>query len=107
MTSPTGGVRLFLVTSGWDGPFQYEQVLVGAGDIDEARRLAERAFEDVAQPVCRARMRIADLGPAGRGVLAGPAKGGTPLATGGEVDARCGVEPEPAPPAGAQTIPGP
>lgn len=93
MTSDTSSTRLYLATSGWDGPFQFEQVLVGAADVDEARLLAESAFADVAQPVCRARMRIADLGPAGPGVLAGPVRGGTPLAAGDEVDARCGVEP--------------
>jgi hypothetical protein len=85
--------RLFLVSSGWDGPFQYEQVLVGAPDIDAARRAAEEAFAQVTQPVCRARMRIADLGPARSGVIAGPTRSGEPLAAGGETDARCGVEP--------------
>jgi hypothetical protein len=85
--------RLFLVTSGWDGPFQYEQVLVGARDADGARRAAEEAFAEVTQPVCRARMRIADLGPARPGVIAGPARGGQALASGAETDARCGVEP--------------
>ncbi len=106
MTSPVGTVRLYLATSGWDGPFQFEQVLVGAADADEARRLAEAAFAQVAQPVCRARMRLADLGPAGHGVIAGPAKGGAPLAAGGEVDARCGVEPTD-PAAAGQRMPGP
>jgi hypothetical protein len=88
----TPAERLFLVTSGWDGPFQYEQVLVGASDIDGARRAAEEAFAQVTQPVCRARMRIADLGPARSGVIAGPTRGGEPLAAGAETDARCGVE---------------
>lgn len=106
MTSPVGSTRLFLATSGWDGPFQFEQVLVGAGDAEEARRLAEAAFAQVAQPVCRARMRIADLGPAGSGVIAGPSRSGEPLAAGAEVDARCGDEPA-APPAGRHMIPGP
>lgn len=85
--------RLFLVTSGWDGPFQYSQVLVGAEDRDGARRAAEAAFGEVVQPVCRARMRIAELGPVRSGVIAGPVRAGEPLAAGGETDARCGIEP--------------
>lgn len=94
-------LRIHLVTSGWDGPFQLEQVMVGATDTDQARRLAEEAFAAAAQPVCRARMRIADLGPVRAGVLAGPVRGGDPLAAGSPVDARCGVEPAP------DQIPGP
>ena len=49
------------------------------------------------QPVCRAKMRIADLGPVAPGVIAGPLRAGDSLAEGGEpVDLRCGVEPPPA-----------
>jgi hypothetical protein len=87
-------LRLFAATSGWDGPFQHEQVLVAAAGADEALRLAEGAFADVAQPVCRAKMLIADLGPVAAGVVAGPLRAGESLAAGGEpVDRRCGVEP--------------
>jgi hypothetical protein len=87
-------LRLFAATSGWDGPFQHEQVLVAATGAEEARRLAEDAFAGVAQPVCRAKMRIADLGPVAAGVVAGPLRAGDSLAEGGEpVDLRCGVEP--------------
>ena len=92
MTSEPVSLRLFLATSGWDGPFQYSQVVVGAPDVESARILAEEAFAGVVQPVCRARMRIADLGPAAQGVIAGPTRSGEPLAAGVEVDARCGVE---------------
>jgi hypothetical protein len=106
MTSDSPMCRLFLVTSGWEGPFQFEQVLVGAADCDRARRAAEAEFARVAQPVCRAKMRVADLGPARQGVIAGPARSGEPLAAGSEVDARCGAEPAGAGPAAAQT-PGP
>ncbi|MEQ8833168.1 MAG: hypothetical protein RIB67_01835 [Miltoncostaeaceae bacterium] len=88
-------LRIHLVTSGWDGPFQLEQVMVGALDAEEARRLAETAFAAAAQPVCRAKMRIADLGPLREGVLAGPVRGGESLAAGTPVDARCGVEAAP------------
>lgn len=87
-------LRLFAATSGWEGPFQHEQVLVVAADADAARRLAEDAFADVAQPVCRAKMRIADLGALAEGVVAGPLRAGDSLAAAGvPVDLRCGVEP--------------
>jgi hypothetical protein len=87
-------LRLFVATSGWEGPFQHEQVLVAAEDPDQARRLAEEAFAGVTQPVCRAKMRIADLGPVAAGVVAGPLRAGDSLADGGEpVDLRCGAEP--------------
>jgi hypothetical protein len=94
---PRADLRLFAATSGWEGPFQHEQVVVAARDAQEAWRLAEDAFTAVAQPVCRAKMRIADLGPVAPGVVAGPLRAGDSLAEGGEpVDLRCGVEP-PAP----------
>ena len=87
-------LRLFAATSGWDGPFQHEQVVVAAAGAEEALRLAEDAFAGVAQPVCRAKMRIADLGPVTSGVVAGPLRARESLAAGGEpVDLRCGVEP--------------
>jgi hypothetical protein len=87
-------LRLFAATSGWEGPFQHEQVIVAARAAEEARRLAEEAFAGVAQPVCRAKMRIADLGPVAPGVVAGPLRSGDSLAaTGRPVEARCGVEP--------------
>ena len=87
-------LRLFAATSGWEGPFQHEQVLVAAPDADAARSLAEEAFARVVQPVCRAKMRIADLGPVAAGVVAGPLRAGESLADGGlPVDLRCGVEP--------------
>lgn len=87
-------LRLFAATSGWEGPFQHEQVLVAATDAEGARRLAEEAFARVVQPVCRAKMRIADLGPITMGVVAGPLRAGDSLAaTGLPVDLRCAVEP--------------
>ncbi len=92
--SDEASIRLFAATSGWEGPFQHEQVLVAAHGADEARLLAEGAFADVAQPVCRAKMRIRDLGPVATGVVAGPLRAGESLAAGGApVDRRCGVEP--------------
>jgi hypothetical protein len=86
-------LELFAVTSGWDGPFQHEEVLVAATSPVDAVRRAEQAFAEVRQPVCRARMRVADLGPVGPGLVVGPRKGGAALAAAGEpVDLRCGVE---------------
>ena len=69
-------LRLYAATSGWEGPFQHEQVLVAATDAEQARVLAEGAFGAVAQPVCRTKMRIADLGPVAAG------RGGRPAARG-------------------------
>lgn len=86
-------LRLWLATSGWEGPFQHEEVIVAAADMDAARRAAEEAFATVVQPVCRAKMRIADLGPVAPGVVAGPRRHGEPFREGVEVDLRCGVEP--------------
>ncbi|MBJ7453697.1 MAG: hypothetical protein JHC71_16675 [Blastococcus sp.] len=84
-------LRLFAATSGWEGPFQHEQVVVAAPDAEAARLLAEEAFAGVVQPVCRAKMRIADLGPVAAGVVAGPLRAGESLADGGTpVDLRCG-----------------
>ncbi len=87
-------LRLFAATSGWEGPFQHEQVIVAAPDAEAARRLAEEAFAGVVQPVCRAKMRIADLGPLAAGIVAGPLRAGESLTDAGlPVDLRCGVEP--------------
>ncbi|MCC6829727.1 MAG: hypothetical protein IT200_00130 [Thermoleophilia bacterium] len=84
-------LRVWAASSGWDGPFQHEEVIVLAEDLDAARRAAEAAFAEVVQPVCRARMRIADLGPVRPGAVAGPRRGGeTFTAAGAEVDLRCG-----------------
>jgi hypothetical protein len=91
---PETDLRIWAASSGWDGPFQHEEVIVLAPDLDEARRAAEAAFAEVVQPVCRARMRIADLGPVRPGAVARPRRAGESFAaTGVEVDARCGVEP--------------
>ena len=88
MTDPP--LRIWAASSGWEGPFQHEQVLVAASDAEEARTLAEAAFGEVAQPVCRTKMRIADLGPVAAGVVAGPFRAGDSLAAGGTpVDLRC------------------
>lgn len=87
-------LRLFAASSGWEGPFQHEQVIVVAADPEAARRLAEEAFAGVVQPVCRAKMRIADLGPLTAGVVGGPLRAGESLTDAGTpVDLRCGVEP--------------
>jgi len=84
-------LHLFAATSGWEGPFQHEQVIVAASDPEAARLLAEEAFAGVAQPVCRAKMRLADLGPVTAGVVVGPLRAGDSLAASGEpVDLRCG-----------------
>lgn len=69
-------LHLWRVTSGWGGPFQYEEVLVAAPDLETARVHAEGAFGGVTQPVCRARMRLHDLGPVAEGVVAGPRRSG-------------------------------
>lgn len=82
--------HLWAVTSGWNGPFQKEEVIVVAHDLDEAVRYAERAFADVAQPVCRAKVRARDLGAAAAGLVAGPRVSGEALGAGGvPLDRRC------------------
>lgn len=93
MGSTAASGHLWAVTSGWDGPFQHEEVLVAAGGPDEALRRAEEAFADVAQPVCRAKMRIADLGALDEPTLViGPRRSGAALAADGDpVDLRCGA----------------
>lgn len=72
-------LRLWRASSGWDGPFQYEDVLVVAHDAESARRHAEAAFGAVTQPVCRARMRLFDLGPVAEGAVGAPRRGGEPF----------------------------
>lgn len=92
--SATVDLHLWLATSGWEGPFQHEEVIVAAAGPEAARRVAEEAFASVTQPVCRARMRLADLGPVAPGVVAGPRRNGEPFpAERRTVDARCGDEP--------------
>jgi hypothetical protein len=84
--------RLWAVSSGWDGPLQLEEVLVAAPDADAALRRAEAAFEGARQPVCRAKMRIADLGALEAGLVVGPRRSGSSLSAGGDpVDLRCGA----------------
>lgn len=51
---------------------------------EDARVHAERAFGAVVQPVCRARMRLADLGPISEGPIGPPRRGGEPVG-GGEL----------------------
>ena len=83
--------RLWAVTSGWQGPFQHEEVLVAAAGPGEALRRAEQAFAGVAQPVCRAKMVIADLGALSGGLVVGPRRAGAALAADGDpVNLRCG-----------------
>ncbi len=91
--STASTLRLWAVSSGWQGPFQHEEVVVAADARDDAIRRAEAAFTAVAQPVCRAKMRVADLGPIEAGLTVGPRRAGEGLADGGEpVELRCGVE---------------
>jgi hypothetical protein len=89
-------LRLWAATSGWDGPFQHEEVIIAAHDAEAATDAAERAFANVVQPVCRAKMRIVDLGPIAPGVVAGPRRSGESYAAEGtDTGRRCGVEPAP------------
>jgi hypothetical protein len=85
--------HLWAVSSGWDGPFQLEEVVVAARGADNALRRAEAAFAEARQPVCRAKMRIADLGPLDEELVLGPRRAGGSLSADGEpVELRCGVE---------------
>ncbi|MFN8121653.1 MAG: hypothetical protein U0237_04400 [Thermoleophilia bacterium] len=89
--SDATALRVWAASSGWEGPFQHEEVIVLAEDLDGARRAAEEAFAGVVQPVCRAKMRIADLGPVRAGAVARPRRNGESFtAAGAEVDLRCG-----------------
>jgi len=93
---PDAKLHMWAASSGWDGPFQHEEVIVVAGDLDAARAVAEQAFAGVAQPVCRAKMRIADLGPVGPGAVTAPRRHGDLFAARGvPVAQRC--DPPPAP----------
>ena len=84
------GLRVWAASSGWEGPFQHEEVIVLAADLESARLAAEAAFGEVVQPVCRAKMRIADLGPVRAGAVAGPRRNGESFtAAGAEVNRRC------------------
>jgi hypothetical protein len=71
-------LRLYAVTSGWDGPFQLAEVMVAADSEDAAVGHAEQAFSAAGQPVCRAKMRIGDLGALRDGLVAGPRRGEAP-----------------------------
>lgn len=87
---PERPLHIWSATSGWEGPFQHEEVIVLAADADGARRVAERAFADVRQPVCRAKMRIADLGLAREGAATRPRPhGGSFAAEGAATGLRC------------------
>lgn len=88
--TPPGALRLWRVSSGWDGPFQYEDVLVAAPDAEAARVHAEAAFAGVNQPHCRARMRLFDLGDVREGAVGAPRRGGEAFGTGArETGVRC------------------
>lgn len=90
MTDATA-LRVWAASSGWEGPFQHEEVIVLAEDLESARLAAESAFAGVVQPVCRAKMRIADLGPVRPGAVARPRRNGEAFTeAGAEVDLRCG-----------------
>lgn len=85
--------RLWAVGSGWEGPFQHESVLVAAASREQAMTRAEAAFAGVRQPVCRAKMRLRDLGPLDGDLVVGPLVGAASLL--GEGDAsgrRCAPE---------------
>ena len=83
-------LRAYAVTSGWEGPFHLEEVLVAAGDRGDAIRHAEDAFAAAGQPICRAKMRIADLGRIAEGALAAPRRAGAALSDDWQpVDRRC------------------
>ncbi len=85
--------HLWAVTSGWDGPFQMEEVLVVATDLDDALRRAEAAFSAARQPVCRAKVRTRDFGQVEPGLVAGPRRSGASLAGDGQQsERRCSPE---------------
>lgn len=86
-------LSLFAVTSGWDGPFQLSEVIVIAASPDSAIVHAEAAFADANQPICRAKMKIAELGAIAEGTVVGPKESGAALP--GQwrpVDRRCDPE---------------
>ncbi len=83
-------LHIWAASSGWEGPFQHEEVIVLASDRDTARIAAEEAFAGAGQPICRAKMWIADLGPAEAGTATPTRRSGELLAHGGEpVELRC------------------
>lgn len=71
-----GDDRLWAVTSGWDGPFALEDALVVAAEAESAIDIAAEAFAAAGQPICRAKMMIADLGAVRAGLVAGPRRAG-------------------------------
>ena len=89
MTDPP--LRIWAASRGWEGPFQHEEVIVLAPDRDGARIAAEEAFGGAGQPICRAKMWIADLGPVRAGAATPTRRAGELLAHAGEpVELRCG-----------------
>jgi hypothetical protein len=97
---PDAELRMWAASSGWEGPFQHEEVIVLARDVEAARRVAEQAFAGVAQPICRAKMHIADLGPVRPGAATAPRRHGASFASGGaQVEERCDPPAAPRPPA--------
>lgn len=87
-------LRLWAVSSGWEGPFQLEEVLVVAPDPDTARRRAEERFSGAGQPVCRAKVRVADLGAAGDGLVTEPRRSGESWSRdGADLGRRCDPAP--------------
>lgn len=85
--------HLWAVGSGWDGPFQLAEVLVTAPDRDAAIARAEGAYAAARQPVCRAKMRVRDLGPADDALVVGPFAPGASLLEAGEASGlRCAPE---------------
>ncbi len=83
--------HLWAVGSGWEGPFQLEVVLVAAEDRGDAMDRAEAAFARARQPVCRAKMRLRDLGPLDADLLVGPLTGATSVLDAADASGRrCG-----------------
>ena len=96
MNSPE--LRIWAASSGWEGPFQHEEVIVLAADAEAARTAAEAAFDGAAQPYCRAKMRLADLGPARPGASTPPRRAGELLSRDGfPVDVACAPPHAPTP----------
>jgi hypothetical protein len=89
-------LHIWAASSGWEGPFQYEEVIVLAADLDAARRAAELAFAGITQPICRAKMAIADLGPVHDGASTAPRRHGESFTAGGvAIELRCDPPPQP------------
>ena len=89
-------LRMWAASSGWEGPFQHEEVIVLAADLESARQADEDAFARVAQPICRAKMQIADLGLVRAGASTPPRRHGESLSAGGvSVALRCDPPPHP------------